>query len=202
MCSQVITPLILDILKSKGAHATFYVLGVKAVQYPDILKRMRDEGHEVGNHGWDHTRMTTLKHAGVVDQLQRTSQVIRAAIGTEPTSMRPPYGSTKPALNKVIRGLDMEVIMWDVDTLDWTRPESSAIVRLVKERATSGCIILCHDIMPGTLEALERLVDEVHSKGLRLVTVTDALTKYHNSTESGAETSLRQRRTGAQLRHI
>jgi peptidoglycan/xylan/chitin deacetylase (PgdA/CDA1 family) len=126
----LITPLLLDILKSQGAKATFFVMGVKIDSHQDILLRMVSEGHEIGNHGWNHPIMSKLSMYDLHNQLNRTSEAILVATQYRysPTIMRPPYGNTNHRLNKhIIVNEGLEVIMWSLDTLDWKRPAPNII---------------------------------------------------------------------------
>jgi peptidoglycan/xylan/chitin deacetylase (PgdA/CDA1 family) len=173
---ELITPYILDVLKSKGVHATFYVMGIKAQKFPDIIRRMRDEGHEIANHGWNHLRMTAVPLVRVIYDVNRTSQVVWDVAGVKTKTMRPPYGSTKPRINtKIKTELGLDVIMWNIDTLDWTRPASKPLVDHVSHYISPGSIILCHDIMPGTLTVMPMLIEAVHSLGFTFVTVADSI---------------------------
>lgn len=173
---QILTPKLLDILKEKGAKATFFVMGVKVDLHPDIVARENREGHEVANHAWDHPVLSKLKFPVVHDQLNRTSASIFEAINKHPSSMRPPYGNTNGRLNKYISNDEgLTVVMWSLDTLDWKRPSPDEIVKNTMSRIKPGEIILCHDIHPGTIEAMPKLIDALHEKGWKLLTVSELL---------------------------
>lgn len=173
---QILTPRLLDILKDKAAKATFFVMGVKAVLHPTILTRMHVEGHEVANHVWDHPVLTKISYEKVHDQLARTNDAIKIATNSVPKVMRPPYGNTNAKLNKYISKEEkLPVIMWSLDTRDWMRPSPDEIVSRVVKKAKSGDIILCHDIHPGTIEAIPRIIDEMHKQGYIFVTVSELI---------------------------
>jgi peptidoglycan/xylan/chitin deacetylase (PgdA/CDA1 family) len=169
-----LTPKLLDILKEKQAKVTFFVMGIKAELHPDILKRATSEGHEIANHVWDHPVLSKLTLDKVHDQISRTNTAIKDAIGKIPTTMRPPYGNTNKKLNEYLTNTEkLDVIMWSLDTNDWKRPSSKEIVKRVMDKVKPGTVILCHDIHPGTIEAMPALIKALTDQGYTLRTVTE-----------------------------
>ena len=172
----ILTPKLLDILAQKKVKATFFVIGVKAKMHPKILSRMAAEGHEVANHSWNHPVLSSLDFPQVKAQMQKTNRAISDATGNIPSVMRPPYGNTNPTLNEYIsKNESLKVILWSIDTKDWQRPDSKKIVDTVKSKAKPGDIILCHDIHPGTIEAMPGVIDALQEKGFEFVTVSQML---------------------------
>ena len=148
-----LTPQLLDILKTKNAKATFFVMGIKVEKHKGIIERAQSEGHEIANHVWDHPVLTKISFDRVYDQLLRTNNVIQSILSVAPKTMRPPYGNTNPKLNKYIEEKgNLSVIMWSLDTQDWKRPEPQTIIDLTMKKVKVGDIILCHDIHPGTIK--------------------------------------------------
>lgn len=177
-----LTPKLLDTLKERHIHATFFVLGQRVVEYPEILQREVAEGHEIGNHSWDHPQLNKLAEGGLQHQMLDTSAAIKSAIGKAPTIMRPPYGATNPRLSRAIeREFGMKVILWSVDPFDWKDPGSKVVESRIlsgwKESggAKSGAIILSHDIHKGTVEAMPETLDALLAKGYKFVTVSELL---------------------------
>lgn len=171
-----LTPQLYDIFKEKNVHATFFVMGIKVVMHPDIVKRGIMEGHEIGNHVWDHPVLSKISIADVSNQLNRTSNAIYDAIEKIPSVMRPPYGKTNNQLNKYIANdYRMPVILWSLDTIDWKRPNSNDIVKRVLEYIQPGDILLCHDIHPNTIQAMSPLIDALLLKGYQFMTVSELL---------------------------
>lgn len=171
-----ITPLILDVLKNKGAKATFYVIGLKAELHPDIIRRMHAEGHDVASHGWEHPLLTSLSHTAIVASMNRTNDVLRNITGTFPVTMRPPWGKINVGISQLMKtAVSLEPVMWSLDSRDWTRPDPNAMVEDVLGRLRGGDVILCHDIHPGTLEALPQIIEGVQSRGFKLMTLSFAL---------------------------
>jgi peptidoglycan/xylan/chitin deacetylase (PgdA/CDA1 family) len=174
--SPELTPKLLDILKARGIKATFFVVGQNAAQYPDILKRMVAEGHEIGNHSWSHPALTKLGADGVKKQIESTNAAIEQATGQKVTVMRPPYGATSQILNR--RYADqygMKVILWSVDPLDWKYRNSARVSSQIIQGAHPGAIILSHDIHATTVAAMPETFDALLAKGYKFVTVSELI---------------------------
>jgi len=171
-----LTPKLLDILKERGIKATFYVIGRSAAQYPEIMKRMIDEGHEVGNHTWTHPWLTRISTSRVKSEMSQTADIIEKTTGRRAATMRPPYGAINTRLRQLFTDeLDLPVVMWSVDPLDWRRPGSSVVASRLVNGAHPGAILLAHDIHPGTISAMPSAFDQLTAKGYRFVTVSELL---------------------------
>lgn len=163
------TNQLLDYLSAYNAKATFYLVGSRVVQNTAVVSRMAREGHEIGNHSWNHADLTTLSEQDIRAQIIRTNESIRLATRNEvyPASFRPPYG----AYNKrVITGTGYNPVMWDVDTLDWYYRNPERIVKLALT-AKAGDIILLHDIHPTTVQSVPEILRQLTAKGFVFVTV-------------------------------
>ena len=159
-------PSVLDVLAANGAHATFFMIGQSAAAHPDLVARVRAEGHAVGNHTWSHPSLTAMSVDSGRDQVSRTSNTLG---GT--SCARPPYGSTNAAVTSMFASLGQRMVMWDIDTRDWSRPGTQAIVNAVNSGAKEGAIILMHDggnDRSQTLEAVRQLVPALQAAGWRL----------------------------------
>ncbi|MEV0977222.1 polysaccharide deacetylase family protein [Streptomyces sp. NPDC049915] len=139
------TPGMLDTLREHDVRATFFVCGEQADWNRDLLARMADEGHVVGNHTWSHPLLTQLGRGEIRSEMERTSDVIEAAYGERPRWFRAPYGAWNRAAFQLGAELGMEPLAWTVDTEDWTLPGTGAIVRAVEEGAGPGVVVLSHD---------------------------------------------------------
>src|SRR5689334_2700574 len=127
--SAALTPKLLDILAAHHIKATFFVLGEMVAQHPEILARAAREGHEIASHSWSHPNLAKMAQENVRNQLRRTDDEIKNAIGKRPTLFRPPYGSITEREKRWIHDeFGYEIILWDVDPLDWKRP-GPAVVR-------------------------------------------------------------------------
>lgn len=175
------TPRLLDILKARNAKATFFVVGTNARRYPDILRRIVAEGHEIGNHSNNHPALSKLSDEGVRKELQSCHDAVLSATGVPPKSMRPPYGAITAAQKAwVKREFGYSSILWSVDPLDWKRPGSSVVASRLVAGASPGGILLCHDIHAGTIDAIPQVLDQLLAKGYRFVTVTQLLAMEKN----------------------
>lgn len=174
--SAVLTARLLDILKQRHIKATFFVLGQLVQEHPEIVARAIAEGHEIGNHSWDHKALNKLGEGGLQHELADTSAEITKATGKPVTLMRPPYGATNPRLNRAIeKEYGMKVILWSVDPLDWKRPGPQVVEQRILAGTKPGAIILSHDIHPGTIEAMPATLDALTAKGYKFVTVSELL---------------------------
>jgi peptidoglycan/xylan/chitin deacetylase (PgdA/CDA1 family) len=190
--NEKLTPELLEILATHHIHATFFVIGENAERHPEILQRAIREGQEIGNHSWSHPAFAKMSDAAVRRELQKTDDVIRAAIGTRPTLMRPPYGSITSRQKQWIHAeFGYRIILWDVDPLDWKRPGALVVTSRIVRETRPGSIILSHDIHPGTIKAMPATFDQLQAKGFKFVTVSEliAMGKPMPPKQTGAEGS-------------
>lgn len=155
------TPALLDLLRSRGAHATFFVVGQEAAPQQAMVRRELAEGHAVGNHSWSHPELPRLTDAEIRSQLARTSDAIRSAGGT-PSCFRPPYGATSDRVQSIASSLGMQQILWNVDTRDWEHQDVSSIMSHFGG-PRDGVVILMHDgggNRGATLRATSMLLDQ------------------------------------------
>jgi peptidoglycan/xylan/chitin deacetylase (PgdA/CDA1 family) len=174
--SEKLTPRLLDLFAQHHIHATFFVIGENVAQHPEIVKRAAGEGHEIGNHSWSHPNLAKMSDDGVRSQIKRTEEAITGAIGTRPTLLRPPYGSLTSHQKHLIHDeLGYEIVLWDVDPLDWKRPGPTVVTNRILKETRPGSIVLSHDIHPGTIEAMPATINELEAKGFQFVTVSELL---------------------------
>ena len=164
------TDELLDTLADYDAKATFYVLGSKVAGNTDTLQQMAEEGHEIGNHSWDHDDLATLSAGDVEKDMARTNDVIREATGTEPATVRPPYGSLDDTARSAI---DQALVLWDVDTLDWQSRDADAVTDVTLDETAPGSVVLFHDIHESTVEAIPSVLAGLHRQGYHFVTVDE-----------------------------
>jgi len=174
--SAALTPKLLDILAAHHIKATFFVLGEMVAEHPEILARAAREGHEIASHSWSHPNLGKMSQEGVRSQLQRTDDVIKNATGARPTLFRPPYGSITERQKRWIHDeFGYDIILWDVDPLDWKRPGPAVVRNRILKETRPGSIVLSHDIHPGTIEAMPSTFDELQAKGFKFVTVSQLI---------------------------
>lgn len=164
------TRKVLDTLKKYNAKATFFMLGSRVSFYPELVKEMKDAGHELGNHTWNHPDLTKASTKKIATEINNTSDAIAQASGSKPTVFRPPYG----AVNKTVRSqTNLPVILWDVDTLDWKYRSAPRLLESVKQHVRDGSIILMHDIHPSTADGLDAVLAYLQGEGYSFVTVSE-----------------------------
>lgn len=166
------TPQALDILAKYKIKATFFVQGKNIAGNEAILKRMQAEGHEVGNHSWNHPVLTQLSLEDAKKQITDTESAITSVLGKSSKLMRPPYGAIS---DDIRNSLDLSFIMWDVDSLDWKSKNETAILTEVQRQVKNGSIILMHDIHAETVNALPKIIDYLKEQGYHFVTVPEML---------------------------
>ncbi|GAA0940760.1 polysaccharide deacetylase family protein [Actinocorallia libanotica] len=169
------TERLLDMLAAAKAKATFFVIGLNAAQYPDVLLREAEEGHEVGNHTQKHLQLTAESDKSVERELDGTSRIVRSVLGFPPNLFRPPYGATDKRVEQHARKDGMAVVLWSVDTDDWRNKNSALVARRAIKGLREGSIILMHDIHPTTVDAVPRILKAAKRKGLTLASVSDVL---------------------------
>lgn len=184
------TPAILDILKEKNVKATFHVVGVNVRKHPDIVKRIVDEGHEIGNHTYLHPRTYYLRPDAFEKEVLLTQDAIREIAGTTPRYFRTPFNDTDGYETnydlknlKVLQDMGLQVSEFEVDSQDWTRPGVNAIQNNVMDQIKTGeySQVLFHDgggDKSQTIEALPGVIDAIRSRGIEFV-LLDELNHHH-----------------------
>lgn len=161
---------ILDTLKLYNGVGTFFILGNRVKNNENLLKRMISEENEIGNHSFSHKQLTTISSSEVKSQIDKTQRAVLEVTGSKPKVMRPTYGSYNSKLKSQI---DMPMILWSIDTLDWESRDPIKIATHVLDNVEDGDIILMHDIYESTVDAVKILVPELISRGYQLVTVSE-----------------------------
>lgn len=168
----VYTPEMLDLLKEKNVKATFFLLGEQVEQYPDIVKRMSEEGHLIGNHSYKHEQLSKLSSVQACSQVNRTNELIYSITGKYPEYLRPPFGDWKDDLDCEV---NMVEVLWDVDTLDWSSQNKDKVVNKVMNNVEDGDIILMHDSYESTVQATGEIIDRLQEEGYEFVTVDELI---------------------------
>ncbi|MEU1300450.1 polysaccharide deacetylase family protein [Streptomyces shenzhenensis] len=165
------TPHILDTLAKYGVRATFFVCGEMAQANRDLLARMADEGHVVGNHTWSHPLLTELSRARIRAEMERTSEAIEQGYGEHPRWFRAPYGAWNRAVFRLGSEMGMEPLAWTVDSLDWTEPGTRTIIDRIEHGAAPGVVVLSHDAggdRSQSVSALRRYLPRLLDDGYHL----------------------------------
>ncbi|MEP6730741.1 MAG: polysaccharide deacetylase family protein [bacterium] len=175
------TPRILDELKTHGATATFFVLGRHADRWPELVRRMADEGHQLGNHGYYHRKLHRRTPGYVRDDLTRGADAIERASGVRPRHFRAPHGFRSPWVTPIARSLGERTIGWSLGVWDSAKPGADEIVRRTLAGMRAGSILLLHDgdgydaggDRTQTAAALPRIIDGLRSRGFRFAVLPD-----------------------------
>ncbi|MFC7680078.1 polysaccharide deacetylase family protein [Paenibacillus sp. GCM10028914] len=175
------TPQVLDILKEEGVKATFFVVGSRAKKHPDLLARIKREGHAIGNHSYNHPQFNKLNLVEFRDQIERTNKIIKSITGQEPRLIRPPYGEINEEQLRWARKNNYKIVNWNVDSLDWKGLTKDQVKQNILSATGPGAIILQHagggvgSDLSGTTEALPEVISELRKKGYSFVTLPDML---------------------------
>jgi cellulose synthase/poly-beta-1,6-N-acetylglucosamine synthase-like glycosyltransferase/peptidoglycan/xylan/chitin deacetylase (PgdA/CDA1 family)/spore germination protein YaaH len=179
------TPKILDILKGANVKAAFFLVGANAERYPKLVRRIVDEGHEIGNHSYYHPNLALCWPEHIRLELNATQLLLETITGRSTTLFRPPYAAdTSPAQLseltplQIAEDLNYLVVLESIDPQDWARPGADIILRRVKQQRRDGSIILLHDAggdRSQTVEALPRILEWLHIRGDTVVPLSTLL---------------------------
>ena len=179
------TPKVLDILKAANVKATFFVVGVNAERYPALVRRIVNEGHEIGNHTYYHPNLALCWPEHIRLELNATQLLLETITGRATTLFRPPYaadtgptGLSELAPLKIAEDLNYLVVLENIDPQDWAKPGADIILRRIKQQRHDGNVILLHDAggdRSQTVEALPRILDWLHTRGDTIVSLSTLL---------------------------
>ncbi|MDR0373310.1 MAG: polysaccharide deacetylase family protein, partial [Nitrososphaerota archaeon] len=175
------TTRILNTLSENDCKATFFVAGNKISSYSDTIRAAFSLDCEILGHSWNHEHLETLTADELRWNLQRTNDAIYDLLGTRPNMYRPPFGELGGNIIDVSKEMGFAIIMWSVNPEDWSHENADITYDRIMNSVTAGSIILCHDIVGSTADAMERVIPELISRGYTLVTVSELL----GETEAG-----------------
>ncbi|MET8139670.1 polysaccharide deacetylase family protein [Sphaerisporangium sp. NPDC005288] len=173
------TGRVLEILRHYDVPATFFCVGLHASGHPELIARMSDAGHLLGNHTWSHPFLPDLTKDQIAGQIAHTARHLPSGREGAPALFRPPYGSRTSAILSWLVDLETTTVLWDVEPFDWAMPGTDVIVGRVLAEARAGSIVLLHDgggDRSQTVAALPRIIEGLLDQDYRLVTI-DALTR-------------------------
>ena len=166
------TPLLLEGLRKRNIHATFFLLGENILKNKELLLRMQKDGHLIGCHTWSHVQLDKISPSRASREILKTNSLIYHITGTYPTCLRPPYGAWKKDLELPVTMLP---VFWDVDTLDWQSQNPESILDIVRKNVQDGSIILMHDSYDSSVRAALAIADELTEKAMILSLLTSFL---------------------------
>lgn len=166
------TPMLLDGLKERNVSASFFLMGKNAEAYPEIVKRIKEEGHVIGNHSYSHVRLNAMEELEACKEMTKANEVIKEITGEAPNYVRPPFGAWSNNLECIT---NMLVVLWDVDPLDWQCQNKDLVVKRVVSNVEEGDIILLHDSYQSTVEATFEIIDTLEKEGYEFVTLDELI---------------------------
>jgi probable sporulation protein (polysaccharide deacetylase family) len=167
-------PEILKVLRENNIKITFFIGGEWATKYPDELKTIYQDGHELGNHGENHKKQSQLNIEQNKREILKAEESIKNVTGVKTTLFAPPYGDINKTVVDTAESLGYKVIMWSVDTIDWNTKDYVKIVERVEKKKHNGAIVLMHPT-EGTVKALPELIKNLVSKGYKISSVSEVL---------------------------
>lgn len=183
--SLVWTPQILDALKSVNIKATFFMLGQHVQRYPEIARRVAEQGHEIGNHTYDHHGLIYYKPEELDQQVKDTERVILKVTGEKTKYFRPPKAWITKREQKQLIDLGYETVLWSLNSKDWVTFDDRYIIKYILHHVRPGDIILFHDSggvfkteggsRKETVKTIPRLVEKLRERGYRFVTISELL---------------------------
>jgi len=173
-------PQVAAILKAKHVLATFFLVGMRVKQHPEVARLLASDGFELANHTYNHQSLPALKPHEIANELRLCDQDIFAATGLHTTLMRPPGVQYNDKMLGVTKALGYVVVSWTVGAKDYDKDTSADFIKeRVLDRTAPGAIILLHQDTPATVAALPAIIDGLRAQGFQFVTVSQMLTRLH-----------------------
>lgn len=166
------TMALLDGLRERNVRVTFFLLGEKIEQRKEVVERMEEDGHLIGNHTYGHVQLDTVNIDYAKEEISKTNELIKEITGKYPVYIRPPFGSWNRKLEDEI---ELTPVLWTLDTTDWNTKDVERIVNYVMNEVESGDIILMHDIYDTSVAAALEIIDRLQNKGYVFVTVDELM---------------------------
>jgi probable sporulation protein (polysaccharide deacetylase family) len=167
-------PKMLEIFKSNNIKITFFFEGQWAEKNPEIVRQIATDGHEIASHGYTHVKYTQWSREKYAADISKAGDVLFKITGKKPNLFAPPYGDFNDDVVKTAEDLGYKVILWSLDTIDWSNPGVNNIIDRVVKKAHNGAIVLMHPTK-GTVEALPTMIKELESKGYEITSVSNVL---------------------------
>ncbi|EEG79023.1 polysaccharide deacetylase family protein [Dethiobacter alkaliphilus] len=183
------TETILGILKENDIKTTFFLTGFWIEKYPELVKKIVAEGHELGNHTWTHPHLNTLDKESIKKELQRVHAALTDLGGKEPYLFRPPFGEYSDKVIEVADELGYKTIQWSIDSLDWKDLGATTITQRVTEKFHPGAIILFHNNGRYTADALPNIIKFAQENDYEIIPISELLYKedYYIDSSDGAQ---------------
>ena len=167
---------VLELLKKYNAKATFFCIGKNIETHPEILQKVIDEGHLVGNHSYSHSKFFDFYHEDkITDELHKTNQLLEKFTSKKIKFFRPPYGVTTPSIRRALKITGHKVIGWNIRSLDGGLKNPELILNRIKKRVSPGGIVLLHDTAPHSVLVLEQILQFLQQNNYLVVSIEELL---------------------------
>lgn len=172
------TDQILEILDQRNIKTTFFLVGMWVDRYPDKVRKIAQEGHEIGNHSTNHPHMTRLSKEQMKTEIETTQNKIEQLAGDRTVKLfRPPFGDYNDTLIKLCREIEYYPIQWDVDSLDWKNLGADHMYNRVTSKVRNGSIVLFHNNADYIVQALPRILDRLLEEGYEIIPISELIYK-------------------------
>lgn len=168
------TTELLDFLESTNTPATFFLLGEQAEKYPDIVLQ-ESLNNLVCIHSYTHKFFTKISKEEVLEQVNKTSNIIQDITSITPKYIRVPYGILDDSVKETLKEVNLENVLWTVDSLDWKFKNKEKVVEYIKQNTTGNDIILMHDILQSSVDAAKEIITYYNEQGYEFVTIDEFL---------------------------
>lgn len=168
---------IIDILNKYNIKATFFLVGFWVDKYEDEVKKLAENGFDIGNHSHNHLKMSTLQKESIVEEIEYVNKKVQSLTGKRPYVFRAPFGDYNNRLIENVTNLNMQAVQWSIDTLDWKGISADEILKRVKSKASYGDIVLFHNNSDHVLDALPKVIEYLISEGYSFRTVSELVYK-------------------------
>lgn len=175
------TAALLDGLKARGAHATFFLIGSQIAGNEDLVRRMADEGHQVGSHSFSHIRLDAAGETELAE-IAQTNAALHELLGGRNYWLRPPWGFSSDALKE---NVTVPLAFWSIDTMDWSVRNADLVAHQIIETARDGDIVLLHDPYETSVEAALRAIDVLSAQGYEFVTLEELFARSGITPQAG-----------------
>lgn len=183
------TPILLEILRKNNLKTTFFLTGFWVEKYPEMVKKIAAEGHEIGNHTYSHPHLSTLSEEEISIELEKVGKMIFDLTKTQPNLFRPPFGEYSNLVVTTAKKCGYHSIQWSIDSLDWKELGVEPMIERVTKNLHPGAIVLFHNNGKFTTEALPEIITYAKKEGYKIVPISELLYKnnYFIDSNTGAQ---------------
>ena len=171
------TEKLLNVLRENNVKTTFFLVGMWVDKYPESVKRIADEGHDIGNHSDTHPHLPKLNAEKIRNQIEECNNKVEKITGTRPILFRFPYGDYDNKSIEILKDLNMYPIQWNIDSLDWKDKKCDEMCKRIIPKLSPGSIILMHNGAKYTPDSLDTIIKNIKSEGYEIVPISQIIHK-------------------------